>query len=117
MQAEKAYSDFIEQDGWLYFSGKTGAVADGSVPDDFSEQAEQAMLNLTAVMASASCTPNDLVKVTVFLTSMDDYAVFNAIYIRHFPGRRPARSCVAVLGLPRNAKVEIEGIAHAKAGY
>ncbi|WIV24079.1 RidA family protein [Pseudomonas sp. M2(2023)] len=112
MQKEKAYSDFIHQDGWIYFSGKTGAAADGSVPDDFAEQAEQAIHNLKAVMASADCNVDNLVKVTIFLTSMDDYVAFNEIYIRHFPGRRPARSCVAVSGLPRNAKVEVEAVAY-----
>lgn len=112
MTIEKAYSDFVFQDGWFYFSGKTGAMADGTVPDDFTAQTEQAIANLKAVMATAGCTLDDLVKVTVFLTSMDDYVTFNEIYIRHFPNERPARSCVAVSGLPRNAKVEIEGIGH-----
>ncbi|MFJ9993081.1 RidA family protein [Pseudomonas putida] len=112
MQKEKAYSDFIHQDGWIYFSGKTGAMADGSVPDDFAQQAEQAINNLKAVMATVDCTVDNLVKVTIFLTSMDDYSAFNEIYIRHFPGRRPARSCVAVCGLPRNAKVEVEAVAY-----
>ncbi len=112
MQTEKAYSDFVFQDGWVYFSGKTGALADGSVPDDFSAQTEQAIANLKAVMATADCSLEQLVKVTVFLTSMEDYVTFNTLYNRHFPGRRPARSCVAVSALPRNAKVEIEAIAH-----
>ncbi|MHB2250769.1 Enamine/imine deaminase [compost metagenome] len=112
MQQEKAYSDFIHQDGWIYFSGKTGAVADGSVPDDFAQQAGQAIENLKAVMATADCNVANLVKVTIFLTSMDDYVAFNEIYVRHFPGWRPARSCVAVSGLPRNAKVEVEAVAY-----
>ncbi|MDZ4019277.1 RidA family protein [Pseudomonas sichuanensis] len=112
MQQEKAYSDFIHLDGWIYFSGKTGAVADGTVPDDFAQQAEQAINNLKAVMSTADCTVDNLVKVTIFLTSMDDYVAFNEIYVSHFPGRRPARSCVAVSGLPRNAKVEVEAVAY-----
>ncbi|EJM67421.1 putative translation initiation inhibitor, yjgF family [Pseudomonas sp. GM49] len=67
-------------------------------------------------MATADCTVDNLVKVTIFLTSMDDYVAFNEIYICHFPGRRPARSCVAISGLPQNAKVEIEAAGYVRKG-
>ncbi|WP_454726509.1 MULTISPECIES: RidA family protein [Cupriavidus] len=111
MPQRKPYSDWIERAGWIHFSGKTGAGADGSVPADFAAQAANAMVNVSAVLRDAGCGWRDVVKVTVFLTSMDDYASFNAIYLGHFGEDFPARSCIAVAGLPRGAKVEIEVLA------
>ncbi|MFM0740587.1 RidA family protein [Paraburkholderia xenovorans] len=111
MPTPKPYSDAVSRDGWIYLSGKTGAVSDGTLPEDFALQSVQAMLNVRDALLAAKASLSDVVKVTVFLTSMDDYSEFNEIYVQFFPETKPARSCVAVSGLPRGAKVEVEAVA------
>lgn len=98
----------------LYVSGQLGTdVATGRlVEGDFEAEARQALQNLKAVLAEAGMTYDQVVKVTVFLTSIDDVAKFNELYKAHFgTPRRPARSAVAVNGLAFNARVEIEAVA------
>jgi 2-iminobutanoate/2-iminopropanoate deaminase len=107
------YSQAVRLGGLLFCSGQigldpaTGLVASGGV----AEQAEQALLNMKAVLAAAGCAPTDVVKTTCFLRDMADFAAFNQVYARHFPGDFPARSCVAVAGLPKDVRVEVEAIA------
>ena len=74
------------------------------------EQAEQVMNNLAAVLEAAGPSFENAVKTTCFLADMNDFAAFNAVYARYFTSR-PARSCVAVKTLPKNALVEVEVIA------
>ncbi len=74
-------------------------------------QAEQVMKNLGAVLAAANCDYGDVVKTTIFLIDMNDFAAVNAVYGRYFDASKPARSTVAVAGLPRGARVEIDCIA------
>ena len=83
---------------------ETGELAGG----DAAAQAEQVCRNIQAVLAANNMTFSDVVKTTVFLTAMDDFAAVNAVYARYFPEPFPARSTVAVTALPRGAKVEIE---------
>lgn len=107
------YSQAVRTGGLVFCSGQigldpaTGLVVAGGV----AEQAEQVMLNVKAVLAAAGCGPADVVKATCFLRDMADFAAFNQVYARHFPGDFPARSCVAVLGLPKDVQVEVEVIA------
>jgi len=107
------YSQAVRTGGLLFCSGQigldpaTGLVASGGV----AEQAEQALANLKALLAAAGCGPEHVVKTTCFLRDMADFATFNQVYARHFPGDYPARSCVAVLGLPKDVLVEVEAIA------
>lgn len=102
----------------LYLSGqtpldpKTGDLVQG----DASAQTEQCFRNLFAVLEAAGLGPADVVKVNVYLTDMADFAPMNAIYATMFEQPYPARTTVAVAGLPRGARVEIEMIARGARG-
>jgi len=107
------YSQAIAVNGMVYTSGsiplvpKTGELLDAEVKD----QTELVIQNLKAVLAAAGCGLTDVVKTTCFLTDMGNFAAFNEVYAGHFTGK-PARSCVAVLALPKGALVEIEAVAY-----
>ena len=90
----------------------------GELPEGVEAQAAQALDNLQAVLAAAGMTCADVVKTTVFLADMGDFAAINAIYAKYFPGESPegnslapARSCVQVAALPKGALFEIEAVA------
>ena len=106
------YSQVIAVNGMAYTSGQiplvpeTGELIDGGI----REQAKQAIENLKAVLTAAGSGLGSVVKTTCFLTDMRDFAAFNEVYTEYFPGK-PARSCVAVLALPKGAIVEIEAVA------
>jgi 2-iminobutanoate/2-iminopropanoate deaminase len=76
-----------------------------------AEQTEQVMKNLAAVLRGAGLSLGDVVKTTVFLLDMGDFAAMNEVYARAFSGAPPARTTVAVVGLPKGARVEIEAVA------
>ncbi len=96
----------------LYTSGQLGLVpATGALPDGVEAQACQALENLGAVLNAAGMDYADVVKTTVFLADINDFAAINAIYAGFFPGEAPARSCVAVKELPKGGLFEIEAIA------
>ena len=78
---------------------------------DVAAQTEQVLANLAAVLEAAGSSLSDVLRTTVFLTDMGHFQAMNAVYARHFPGLRPARSTVAVAGLPKGALVEIDCIA------
>ena len=94
---------------WLVTSGQVGLdPATGAlVPGGVGPETERALQNLEAVLAAGNARLEDVVKTTVFLADMADFAAMNEIYSRFFPGL-PARSTVAVRGLPKDARVEIE---------
>ena len=81
------------------------------VGEDVGPQTDRVLANLTAVLTEAGCTWASVVKTTVFLRTMDDFAAMNEVYARVLGDARPARSTVAVAGLPRNVRVEIELVA------
>jgi len=99
--------------GLLYLSGQTpidpatGRLVDG----DVAAQTRQVFANLDAVLRAAGGTLADVVKVNVYLTSMDDFAAMNQAYAEAFTAPYPARTTVAVAGLPLGARVEIEVVA------
>lgn len=96
----------------LFTSGQLGLVpATGELPQGVQAQAAQAMENLKAVLAAAGMDLSDVVKTTVFLADIHDFAAINSIYAEYFPGDAPARSCVQVAALPKGALFEIEAIA------
>lgn len=96
----------------LYTSGQLGlSPATGELPQGVEAQATQALENLQAVLAAAGMTCADVVKTTVFLADMGDFAAINAIYAKYFPGEAPARSCVQAAALPKGALFEIEAVA------
>ena len=98
--------------GTLYTSGQIGLIpATGELPEGVEAQATQALDNLSAVLAAAGMSFADVVKTTVFLADINDFAAVNAIYAGYFPGEAPARSCVQVAALPKGALIEIEAIA------
>ena len=96
----------------LYTSGQLGLVpSTGELPQGVEAQAVQALENLKAVLAAAGMSCADVVKTTVFLADINDFAAINAIYANYFNGEAPARSCVQVASLPKGALFEIEAVA------
>ena len=96
----------------LYTSGQLGLIpATGELPQGVEAQATQALDNLMAVLSAAGMEAADVVKTTVFLADMNDFAAINAIYAKYFSGEAPARSCVQVAALPKGALFEIEAVA------
>jgi 2-iminobutanoate/2-iminopropanoate deaminase len=93
--------------GQIALDPATGALVEG----DVSAQTRQVLENLAAVLAAAGASFADVVKTTIFLADMADFATVNAIYGERFPSDPPARATVAAAGLPRNARVEIEAVA------
>ena len=107
------YSQAVVVGDLLYTSGQipldpaTGEM----VGIDITQQAEQVMKNLGAILKAAGVSFENAVKTTCFLADMADFQAFNDVYSKYFTGK-PARSCVAVKSLPKNALVEVEVIAH-----
>ncbi len=107
------YSQAVRSGGELFCSGqiaidpKTGEIVAG----DVSAQADRALQNLAAVLEAAGAGPDDVVKTTIFLIDMNDFAAVNGVYERFFGASKPARSTVAVAALPKGARVEIDCIA------
>ena len=96
----------------LYTSGQLGLIPEtGELPDCVEAQATQALENLKAVVETAGMTLANVVKTTVFLADINDFAAINAIYANYFTGEAPARSCVQVAALPKGALFEIAAIA------
>lgn len=106
------YSQAVLVDKTLYASGQLGIdPKTGEFADGITAQTEQAFRNVHAILAEADMTINDVVKTTVFLADMGDFAAMNEVYARQFEGTFPARSAVAVRTLPKNGLVEIEVLA------
>ena len=107
------YSQAIRADGYLFCSGQLGLdPATGDfVAGDVGAQAEQALRNLGAVLEAAGLTFGDVVKTTIFLVDMADFAAVNGVYGRFVTDPPPARSTVAVAALPKGGRVEIEATA------
>lgn len=95
-------------------SGQIALKPDGTlVKDDVRAQVTQVIANMKAVLEAAGLSFSHVVKTTIFLSSMDHFAVVNEVYGASFMGNPPARSTVAVAGLPKGVDVEIEAIAYA----
>jgi 2-iminobutanoate/2-iminopropanoate deaminase len=107
------YSQAIRANGFVYVSGQipidpqTGEFVAGGV----REQTEQVLKNLSAVLRAAGSGLEQVVKTTVFLADMKEFAAMNEVYSRFFASEPPARATVAAAGLPRDARVEIEAVA------
>ena len=112
------YSQAIILDGMIYCSGQVGLdPASGQlVEGDVQAQAQRALQNLSAVLEAAGSSLANVVKTTVFLTNMGNFAAMNEVYATFFGDEPPARSTVAVAELPKGAQVEIEAIAARVAG-
>jgi 2-iminobutanoate/2-iminopropanoate deaminase len=109
------YSRAVHAPGgdYLYVSGQTpiDPVTDALVDGDIGVQTMQVFANITVVLAEAGLTLDDVIKVNVYLISMDDFAEMNAAYAQAFSTPYPARTTVAVAALPRGARVEMEFVA------
>ena len=101
------YSPIVEVDGWLLCSGQLGLV-DGALVDGLVAQTARSLENAEALLAGHGASLADVVKTTVFLADMADFAAMNQVYAKAFGDHRPARSTVAVAGLPLGGLVEIE---------
>ncbi|EST51754.1 endoribonuclease L-PSP [Brevibacillus panacihumi W25] len=107
------YSQAAQVGPFLYASGQIPLRADGTlVEGDIVAQTEQVLANIKAVLAEAGGSLNNIVKTTVFIKDMNDFAPMNEIYGKHFGDHKPARSTVEVARLPRDVKVEIEFVAY-----
>lgn len=108
------YSPVIESNGLVFFSGQIPMdyAAAKIVEGDIKAQTEQCLKNLSDALKAANITSANILKTTIYLTNMDDYAVVNEVYGNYFKAPYPARTAVAVAGLPLGVKVEIEAIAH-----
>ncbi len=105
------YSQAIKTGGLLFCSGQLGLEpATGVLASGVRAQAERSMNNLKAVAEAAGSTLDAVVKTTIFLADMADFAVVNEVYGSFFAGDKPARSTVAVASLPKGGLVEIEAI-------
>jgi 2-iminobutanoate/2-iminopropanoate deaminase len=102
-----AVGGFLFTAGQIAFNPKTMQLVEG----DVAAQTEQVMKNVTAVLSNAGCSWAEVAKTTIFLADMADLAKVNDVYAKHIGGSRPARSTVAVSGLPRGVLVEIECVA------
>ena len=106
------YSQAIEANGMVFASGQIGVdPVTGEAPEGVEAQAEQALTNLQSVLAAAGTTLDHVVKTTVFIQNMDDFAAINAVYAKYFTADCPARSCVEVARLPKGLLIEVEAIA------
>ena len=111
-QAVGPYSQGVEANGILFLAGQipldpTGNMVDGGI----TEQTERVLQNIQALLAAAGLTFNDVVKSTVFLSDMNNFAGMNAVYAKYYTANPPARSTVQVARLPKDALVEIVTIA------
>lgn len=106
------YSHAVVMEGIVYTSGQLGVNPEtGKLSEGVEAQALQALINLEAVLTAAGASMKDVVKTTVFVHDLKDFAVVNKVYGERFGSDFPARSCVQVAALPAGGLVEIEAIA------
>ena len=107
------YSQGIRAGNTVFCSGQIPVnPATGLIPEGIQAQTRQAMENVLAVLSEAGATAENIVKTTVFLQDMNDFATMNEVYATFFPGAAPARSAVQVARLPKDCPIEIEAIAY-----
>lgn len=102
------YTPIVRAGGWLICSGQVGLSGGAIVEGGVEAQLKQALTNMAELLRSEGAELSDVVKTTVFLVDMADYAAMNETYVAAFGDHRPARSAVAVAALPLGARVEVE---------
>lgn len=119
IHAEKApaavgpYVHAVQAGDFVYTSGQIGLIPEtGVLAEGIEAQAEQALQNIQAVLQAAGAALADVIKTTVFLADINDFAKINEIYAKYFKGETPARSCVQAGALPKGALFEIEVVAY-----
>jgi len=106
------YSQAVAADKLVFVSGQLPIdPATGNMPADIQAQARQSLSNVQAILTAAGSSMTQVVKTTIFLAHMEDFAAVNQVYAEFFPQPCPARSCFAVAALPKGAGLEIEAIA------
>ncbi len=106
------YSQAVKVGNMIYTSGQIALKPDGEfLNGDIKEQTKQVLTNLSFVLKEAGSSLQKVVKTTIFLANMDDFAIINEVYESFFKDHKPARSTVAVKTLPKNALIEIEAVA------
>jgi reactive intermediate/imine deaminase len=108
------YSQAVRVDNIVYLSGQIPLVAEtmSLISEDFSAQLHQVFHNLAAVAAAADASLNDIVKLNVYLTNLDNFPVVNEVMAEYFQQPYPARAAIGVSALPKGAQVEIDAILH-----
>ncbi|MFP4502176.1 MAG: RidA family protein [Candidatus Hydrogenedentota bacterium] len=109
--ARGPYSHAVAAGNLVFVSGQGPFTEEGVAYGALEEETRLVFSNLEKVLAAAGCKLADVVKVTVFLADMDDFAAFNALYQTYFPSDPPARTCIQAGRLPFDIKVEIEAVA------
>ncbi|MDE2142324.1 MAG: RidA family protein [Elusimicrobia bacterium] len=106
------YSQGMSSGEMVFVSGQTPLLADGTmIAGGTAEQTEQCLKNITMILAGAGLTMNDVIKTTVFMTDLGQFAAMNEVYATHFKMPYPARATVQVSALPKGAAIEIEAVA------
>lgn len=107
------YSRFVQAGGFVFCSGQIALDPETMelIGSTAAEQTEQVLKNLDAVFTEAGTSKNNVVKTTIFLSNMEDFAAVNEVYANFFGGHKPARATVEVSRLPKDALVEIEAVA------
>ncbi|MBP5384682.1 MAG: RidA family protein [Lachnospiraceae bacterium] len=106
------YSQAIEVNGMIYTSGMIPVIPEtGEIVSGIENQAKQALTNVRNLLESAGSSMDKVIKTTVFIKNMDDFAAVNAVYATFFTGDFPSRSCVEVARLPKDVLIEVEAVA------
>ncbi len=106
------FSEAVRVDNLLFLAGRVGRGDDGAlIEGGIAAETEQILLNIRSVLKRRGLEMSDVVKCTVFLADIREWAAFNEVYVRHFAAPYPARSAMGVAGLAINASVEVECIA------
>lgn len=106
------YVHAVQAGNIIFTSGQLGLIPEtGALAVGVEAQAEQAIKNIETVLKEAGCTLKNVVKTTVFLADMNDFAAINAVYAKYFNENKPARSCVQAAALPKGGLFEMEVIA------
>ena len=107
------YSQAVEVNGTLFVSGQIPFVPEtmALISEDIQDQTKQSLENVKAILEAAGYTFKNVIKATVFIKNMEDFALMNEVYNEYLGNIKPARACVEVARLPKDVKVEIEVIA------
>lgn len=104
------YSQAIESDGLIFVSGQL-PIKDGVLQTDICEATHACLTNIKHILNEADCSMQNVIKVEIFIKNMADFVQVNEIYAQYFEAPYPARACVAVAELPKNALIEIQCVA------
>jgi len=102
------FGDLLFTSGQIPLEPKSMEIVEGGI----TEQTEQVMQNLLAVLKEAGASTDTVIKTTCFIKNMNDFVAFNEVYAKYFTGQAPSRSCVEVARLPKDVLVEVEAIAY-----